>query len=164
MRVDRELIRFLKTLPSGQEAVEAIRKRTILQLENPNNDPMVERIFGRINEVKGQVLDIGCYSGWLYHYLGKPKGYIGIDIWPEMIQVAKEFFPEGDFRCMHAMDWKDPVEFVWCSQLSFGNRTPEVVKHFKTIGAHGVAILRINEIEMLGEKCERFGHQGVVRW
>ena len=50
--------------------------------------------------LKGEtVLDVGCGLGHLYYALkGKVTEYLGIDSSPHMLEKAREYFPEADFR------------------------------------------------------------------
>jgi SAM-dependent methyltransferase len=51
------------------------------------------------NESSGEMLlDIPCGIGHLYPYVKDKFIYTGIDSSPEMLKIARAFFPEGDFR------------------------------------------------------------------
>lgn len=109
------------------------------QLEHYGKDSMTERVVPLIDEYKptGKILDVGCYTGWLYHYLGKPEGYVGIDIWKEAIEVAKEFAPEADFRHCNLMDMVGEFDTVWCIQIPWSKTNVNVmdaVEKMKTLG------------------------------
>ena len=109
----------LKKKPGGPKAEELLRHRMRYQLAG--EDRMVERIRENIERFKrifsGTVLDVGCYTGYLYHALGKPDGYTGLDNWPEAIKVAKEFAPEANFICADVTtDELGSYDYVWCSQ------------------------------------------------
>jgi predicted RNA methylase len=163
--MNRELLDYLKTVPHGDEAREALKKRTLLQIEDWKSDPMVARVMEQAKGIKAsEVLDVGCHTGWLYHYL-RPERYTGIDIWPEAISVAQESFPEGRFLCMDVLDFHERVEFVWCAQVGFGDRIVEVMKHLRSIGKHGLTLLLWHEAERFNEgKLERSGPLVTVRW
>lgn len=156
------LVTYLKKLPSGPVAVQAIKMRTRKYLE----DPMATRVLSLVPD-RTDVLDVGCHGGWLYAHLGSPKEYIGIDRWPEAIQAAKELFPEGDFRVCSLFDFKERVPFVFCSQIVWGkeHQTAGIAfDNLKEIGEEGIFISPRNEIEQLGVEFETFGSLGVVRW
>jgi len=59
---------------------------------------------------QGDVLDIGCGTGWLLRSLAKSqpgRRYVGIDISPEMIATAKSNLPEGASNVEFiAADWE----------------------------------------------------------
>ena len=82
--VSGEIVKYLKGAPDGPQAVAALKERVSLSVEDLNNDPMTARLLPILKKTKfdGSILDAGCYGGWLYGYLGKPKGYTGIDKWP----------------------------------------------------------------------------------
>lgn len=164
--LDPRIISALKKSPSGPEAVEAIKIRTAVGLAEPHDDPMVERIVPimKATEFKGSILDVGCYGGWLYGYLGKPDNYTGIDIWEEGIQAAKELFPEGDFRVCDLFEFRERRDFVWCSQLSVLDK--DVYRfHDKllSLGDHGCIAYRRIDAEYIGEN-EVHGTLKVFRW
>lgn len=51
----------------------------------------------------GRVLDFGCGTGEMYNYIKKNNNtcnYVGYDISPDMINLAKEKFPEVKFDCL----------------------------------------------------------------
>lgn len=117
---------------SSEQQKEWLRIRTRIQIHNPKGDPMTQRIFEQFtckkDSLKGRIIDLGCYTGALYHWLDRPVDYTGIDIWKEAIEVAKEFAPEGNFVHQNLMDVEGHYDVVWCSQLVLKKNTPEIEK------------------------------------
>lgn len=163
-----ELILYLKTAPKGREAVEAVKERMLMGIETPQDDPMVFRVTDivRTTPFEGRILDAGCYGGWLYHMLGKPTGYIGIDVWPEAIEAAKELFPEGDFRVCDLFDFKEEVDFAWSSQIAFdADKTMLAIEHLKSISKHGAyAAPSAYARKFPVGSFDEFGKTFVMRW
>jgi len=105
-------------------------------LKHPMNDkismknvPILEK-YGHLFE--GSILDVGCMGGFLYEYLGKPRGYYGIDIWDRAIEAAQRVYPHGAFCVMDGFDVKRKYDTIWCSQI-IDNRVPLLFEHLKTI-------------------------------
>jgi SAM-dependent methyltransferase len=140
--MDQQIIKLLKKQNNGRNYVDALKFRTLEGIKNPKDDPLFERILELVDRTKfeGRILDVGCYAGWLYDRLGKPKTYTGIDIWEAAITAAKELFPEGDFRLMDAMDMTETFDFVWSSQIVFrkGAVGQDFLAKLKTLAPHGV--------------------------
>jgi len=69
----------LKDSPSGEEAKELLRERMRVQVSDPKKDGLTHRLLPALemfkDDLKGTILDVGCYTGFLYHHLGKPKTY-----------------------------------------------------------------------------------------
>jgi SAM-dependent methyltransferase len=125
-----------------EEILTALRRRMQIQLEYPSNDAMWARVIPFVDKFReymtGKILDAGCYTGALYHYLGKPKGYVGIDVWGYAIKVAREFAPEADFRHQNLMDIDETFDVVWSSQISLG---PREIKKLKTLATRVILIV-----------------------
>lgn len=140
---------FLKTVPTGEPAREALRRRLDLQLVDLTLDPMTAQIMEVLKETtfEGRILDVGCYSGWLYHYLGKPAGYTGIDRWLEAIEVAKEYAPEADFRHISLEELTGQWDMVWCGQVIF-EAPDEACKKMKALAPKGIIVSRSGETPM----------------
>lgn len=119
-----ELLEIRRALKAahGETLEKLLRRRMEIQLKHPELDPMIETWLPIVDKhralFKGRILDAGCFTGYLYHYLGKPEGYVGIDTCDEMIKVAREFSP-AEFRVQNLLDVKDRFDVVWCSQLAF---------------------------------------------
>ncbi|MFN4216055.1 MAG: class I SAM-dependent methyltransferase [Brevinematales bacterium] len=73
-------------------------------------------LFEFVDLQKKKLLDVGCGVGSLYRYLkrlGIDCEYTGIDVLPEMIELARKYSPEGNFLC------GDPFEKNWFFPQSF---------------------------------------------
>jgi SAM-dependent methyltransferase len=166
--VPSDVIQLLKNVPAGEEARRALRKRMSCGLDHYSYDPMVARVVPLIDEYKptGKILDVGCYTGWLYHYLGKPEGYVGIDLWKEAIDVAKEFAPEADFRHLNLMDMEGEFDTVWCIQIPWSRTSVKVkdaVEKMKTLGKRCVVAV-VREDAVFGGEFKTRGTLRVWEW
>lgn len=67
---------------------------------NPKKWQGLDRMEVPVKLLKGEtVLDVGCGLGHLYYALkGKVTHYLGIDASLHMVEKAREYFPEADFR------------------------------------------------------------------
>jgi SAM-dependent methyltransferase len=66
---------------------------------------LVASLVGDIDQ--GSVLDVGCGQGNFLGYLKQENistKYAGIDISQKMIDIAREDYPEHDFRCIDFLD------------------------------------------------------------
>jgi SAM-dependent methyltransferase len=75
-----------------------------------------------------RILDAGCGTG---HYCGRfaKDGFdaVGIDLDPQMIEVARRNYPTPDFRCLHLLDvgaLPPPFDLVFC----IGNVAPHLTQ------------------------------------
>jgi len=66
----------------------------------------IAALRGKIGD-NDSILDVGCGYGRLLEFLPKTwKGdYLGIDISPDLIGVARRIHPEREFVCMSVIDW-----------------------------------------------------------
>jgi SAM-dependent methyltransferase len=77
------------------------RPRDWSELAEPSNEPLFATVLDRLRVTHGtRLLDIGCGSGYAARMAAKLGATItGIDITPELIEIARERLPhEGDFR------------------------------------------------------------------
>ena len=75
------------------------RPRDWAELAEPSNEPLFEAVFGALAVGRGtRVLDIGCGSGYAAR-MAAARGAIltGLDITPELLEIARERLPEGTF-------------------------------------------------------------------
>ncbi|HEX8723391.1 MAG TPA: methyltransferase domain-containing protein [Pyrinomonadaceae bacterium] len=72
-------------------------------------------LLGMAPEPRGRVLDVGCGFGDLYGYLRKvgwEGDYVGLDIVPKLLEVAREQYPGIDVRaCDILEEGASPGEF-----------------------------------------------------
>ena len=61
----------------------------------------LEKYFSFYVLPDSKILEVGCGTGELLNYLKPSKG-IGVDISPNMIDIAKKKFPNIEFYCMNA--------------------------------------------------------------
>jgi len=77
------------------------RPRDWAQLAEPSNEPLFATVLNRLHVSEGtRLLDIGCGSGYAARMAAELGAAVtGIDITPELIEIARERLPNGgDFR------------------------------------------------------------------
>lgn len=62
------------------------------------------------------LLDIGCYHGWLYDWLGHEK-YQGIELFAEHVAEAKKRHPEIDYQQGDLFDLKGRWDVIVASRV-----------------------------------------------
>jgi len=132
------LVRFLKHNFDGPQVVEALRQRALLHWLYPEIDPLMNQIIGSYQKISELVelpfnmLDAGCMSGFLKHYLEQRTQYafryVGIDRWPEAIAVAKELYPHTEFHVKDLFDAEGSFTYVVVSNIAFRDKAPDVVR------------------------------------
>ena len=143
------LERFLKNNNSGDEVVKALRYRTMVHWLHPELDrlsnrmlPVYEALVEHLDGFPFKFLDVGCMCGWLKHFIEqrteKRFRYIGIDMWPEALQVAREFSPhievyqkdvlKDDISTMLAGDEIKKFRYCWTSNIQYGDKAPLVIE------------------------------------
>lgn len=120
---------FLKQNFDGPEVVKALRFRLQTHLKDPKADPLSNQVWPAYQYLPElliepfTLLDAGCMSGFLYHFLKRhftQCTYIGMDRWPEALEVGREFAPEvsfiqGDFMT----DAIATYDYIVCSNIPF---------------------------------------------
>lgn len=76
------------------------RPRDWADLAEPSNEPLFAEVLRQLNVGAGTaLLDIGCGSGYASRMAAALGATVtGIDITPELIEIARERVPAGDFR------------------------------------------------------------------
>lgn len=121
---------FLKRNFDGPEVVKALQFRLKTHLDNPESDPLSNQVWMAYNalpefmEEPFTILDAGCMSGFLYHFLKRhfrEFTYTGIDRWPEALQVARENAPEARFFEADFMriEPRQDYDYIVCSNIPF---------------------------------------------
>ena len=87
------------------------RPRDWAELAEPSNQQLFAEVLTRLEIRPGtRLLDIGCGSGYAAAMAaGLGASVTGIDITPELIEIARERVPAGDFRVgtMDALPYQD---------------------------------------------------------
>jgi SAM-dependent methyltransferase len=87
------------------------RPRDWADLAEPSNRPLFAEVLGRLSVGEGtRLLDIGCGSGYAAAMASALGATVtGIDITPELIEIARERVADGDFRVgtMDALPYQD---------------------------------------------------------
>ena len=87
------------------------RPRDWSELAEPSNEPLFAAVLERLGVGPGtRLLDIGCGSGYAAAMAAARGATVtGIDITPELIEIARERTPQGDFRVgpMDALPFED---------------------------------------------------------
>lgn len=63
-----------------------------------------------LNLEKPRILEVGCGTGWLADQLAGRGNYVGLDLSPEAIAVARERVPEGQFVAADYHTWENDGE------------------------------------------------------
>lgn len=144
----RKIEQFLKQTQSGEEAKQALRYRTMVHWLHPELDRLSSRMLPVYTELLGHlkwpfsILDVGCMTAWLHHFLAvrtpRPFKYTGVDVWPEALDVAREFQPYIDVRpcdvlkedlpTPHGDGFTEQFKYTWCSNIQFGKEAPVVIR------------------------------------
>jgi SAM-dependent methyltransferase len=76
------------------------RPRDWAELAEPSNEPLFDEVLQRLGVGSGtRLLDIGCGSGYAAAMAAVLGARVtGIDITPDLIEIARERVPQGDFR------------------------------------------------------------------
>lgn len=69
-----------------------------------NSWPELDFLFDDLLKKGDRVLDIGCGNGRFYEKIAPIADYIGIDNSKELIHIARESYPKGDFRVIDALE------------------------------------------------------------
>ena len=156
---------------SGEDLERKIRRRTEIHLKYPEYDPMLEAwrpIAEKYREMfKGKILDAGCGSGYLYHFLGKPSGYVGVDISPSFIKVAREFAPEADFRVQDFLRMTEHFDMAWCSSLVFPKmkvKADDALSLLKRLAPSGILVFASGHGPDFSYPAEQFGRMWAHVW
>jgi SAM-dependent methyltransferase len=87
------------------------RPRDWAELAEPSNQPLFAEVLGRMGVgERTRLLDVGCGSGYAAAMASALGARVtGIDITPELIAIAHERVPDGDFRVgtMDALPYAD---------------------------------------------------------
>ena len=107
-----------------QESIDKYSPDHIKALHWNSKTSQEKRFFSiqRIGDLSGKtILDVGCGTGDLIPFLVKqnivPAGYLGMDLMPEFIQVAKKRYPKISFICQDFFQTKIKTnfDFVVCN-------------------------------------------------
>ncbi len=115
------LVQYLKHFNDGPDVVQALKIRAAIHFIDPTLDPLSERMleayqkFSEMIEPGSSVLDAGCMSGYLNHFLKKRVDctYVGIDSWEEALEVARDFQPGIDVRKCDLLKDELPEFSIW---------------------------------------------------
>jgi SAM-dependent methyltransferase len=110
---------------SGPDVQWQIALRTLLQMTRPEDDALTSRVndlfMAHKDEIREDVLDCGCYGGWLYGRLraehATPLNYHGIDLWEDAIRAARFMFPGARFEVGDLMNLSQSYDVIWCTQI-----------------------------------------------
>ena len=123
---------------------------------------------------EGSVLDVGCGRGDLLPYLRERSfegSYMGVDLTPEMIELARELHPDGEFRHVDLLqdDFEGQFDYVLASGIFYlrvdDNETymRQMVARMASIARRGVAFNALSTLagppeptEYHHDPCELF--------
>lgn len=149
----RRLVKQLKRRREGPQAVEALRHRLAIHMEDPTLDPLSHQVWPAYRQLPSMLeepfslLDAGCMSGFLYFHLKryfKDFTYTGVDCWPEALTVARENFPHARFIEADFFEaWLEPHDYVVVSNIPFGHSKNEerAVKHLRQFAKRALVVI-----------------------
>lgn len=113
-------------------------ERTKIQISEPHEDILSARIHPLLEVIRpmlsGTFLDVGCYGGWVYHYVKDVVDYHGIDSWKTAVDAARQFYGEEDrFELVDVRDYTKKHDIVFCAQVGPETKENEVLEHLKTL-------------------------------
>lgn len=163
------IVKYLKSGLNGKKTRRYLSRRMEFQLEDPKLDPMTCRLLPVLKEFQpqliGKILDVGCYTGFLYHHLGKPENYTGIDIWGDAIQVAKEFAPEANFRVADGLAFEGSFDVLWCSQIVWSSQRIDpgmAIEKLSKLAKKSIFVLTESDARSVVSDPKKFGNLCVV--
>ena len=116
-----DLAALLKKKPTGEEAIGWLKMRLQVQITDPLEDKLSRELIKPLHKIiptlSGTFLDVGCLTGWVYHYVKDVVDYHGIDIYKEAIAAAQAEFPPERFSVEDLRSCKRKADIVWGSQL-----------------------------------------------
>lgn len=111
-----------------------------------NSDPVLFEMLGRVRH--RSILDDGCGTGYLSNKLDElGADVIGVDLSPEMIRIARQEYPELDFRvedCTKLSTVEDGEMDLVVSNyvlMDTPNLTAAVTAMFRVLRPRGVAVV-----------------------
>lgn len=130
MGLSNDLRANLGKIRPGEDIFQWHVQRLLLQMADNDVDELTRRGVPIFEATKhhfvGKFLDVGCYSGWLFHKIERSKmrdvvDYHGIDPWEEAIQAAKYVFQadEHRFSVANGFDLDQSYDTIWTSQVNF---------------------------------------------
>ena len=87
---------------------------------NPRSSKKLKDPLAAIKErilPQDSILDVGCYHGFMYEWLGHPKDYLGIDLFQENVDTARSNFPLGEFLQGDLFNLDVKRDFVICCRV-----------------------------------------------
>ncbi len=119
------------------------------------------------------VLELGCGSGVpvAAEIVGRGHGYVGIDISPRQIELARRFVPNGDFRCGDIVEQSFEAE-IFDAVVAFYVITHVPRERWRGLFAHvsqwlrpgGVLVLNVPHGDSPGWLEEDFLGFGATNW
>lgn len=127
----------LKKKPGGEEARVLLRERLELQITDPQADKLARAVFQGLMDVlptlSGTFLDVGCYTGWVYHFVKDKVDYHGIDNYKAALAVARERFPAERFSQEDLKESKRTADIVWATQLHPENHIESIMPRLQAM-------------------------------
>ncbi len=122
------------------------------------------------------VLDVGCGFGDFKHYLDKQQlevDYHGIDVSPELIELARAHTPSGKFHCGDIFEYdpdSESVDFVIISGVlaepmgDQGYYVQRLIQRCYKVCRKGVAFNALNSDEHPNTSLQTFSPKEVSHW
>lgn len=81
------------------------------------------------------IMDIGCGTGTLVEYI-KPKDYLGVDLNPDFIHLAKKKYPQYDFEVLNVVTREFPhrkFKYIFIMNVLHHLTNGQIIKMFGKI-------------------------------
>jgi len=99
---------------------EILALRTLIQVMQPEMDMLSKKSIRVLRkflpELSGTFLDVGCYGGWVFHFVKDKVEYTGIDSWDTAIEVSRMLWGQR-FECASFLEYQKQHDIVWCSHI-----------------------------------------------
>ena len=151
-----EVRQLLKRKFEGPDVLAALRFRLETHLSEPMRDPLSAQVWDSYLKLPHllkepfTLLDAGCMSGFLYHHLKRyftDFTYVGVDKWPEALQVAREYAPEATFIQGDMMSEKfGEFDYVVCSNIPWksAEQCTDTIRRLAKQANHAVFLILPN--------------------
>ena len=110
-------------------------------MDYPGESEFIEMVVERYKESEGMnLLDVACGTGGHAYYLQNSFNVLGLDINPEMLDIAREKLPEMEFvhGDMKKMDLNKEFDVIIClfSAINYHTTLDELENSFKRFYKH----------------------------
>lgn len=101
---------------------------------------LIDIVEGELGDARGRLLDVACGTGRHLELLRTSFEVEGLDLSPELLEVARDRLPDVLFHCADMRDFRIPSRFdvIVCLFSSIGYMTTldDVVRAVRTMADH----------------------------